>query len=457
MSPFRRNGSLLVVPQHVHLAEISLRHQAATGRRPLGPLRTWEPLPYQVPPTDDEWETWILRGGRGSGKTRPMVEYVLAHLESEGRQARVGVGAPTYGAARDVCAEGESGLITMARDRFREYNRSMGEAWHVRGGYVKFQGSEQPDRWNGPQWTLLWWDELALCRRASYDQSMFGLRLGEHPRTVVSTTPKSNKWVHELEQDPTSRVTRGSMFDNPYISAKAKAKLMKKYKGTRLEKRELYGEYQDDVEGALWRVTHFAHKVERETLPPMQCVVVGVDPNVSNRPSMDEGLEEFDHDEVGIIVGGVDYQGQGYVLADYSSFEGPSHWTHTVLRAYDEWEADYIVGEVNNGGDLVEMALAAVWHGPLLQRVGPLPYKKVWASRGKRVRAEPVVMLYDQAEVLHVHGLDELEDQMLTWTPRSAESPGRMDAAVWTLTELLLTAASEQIMSTDEHVSISPY
>lgn len=175
----------------------------------------WHPEPHQVPPTGTAWDVWMLLGGRGAGKTAAGAHYCLDTLRAEGRQARVYVGGKTVSDARDVCAEGPSGLITLAPEEFR-YNRSLGEAHHVAGGYVKFLGSEEPDRWNGPGFSLLWSDELSLWNRESWDMAMFGLREGQWPRAVVTTTPKRRAFVRELAKAPGTVVVRATTYDNLY-------------------------------------------------------------------------------------------------------------------------------------------------------------------------------------------------------------------------------------------------
>ena len=217
------------------------KYQGYTARSILGLNRdelhgVWTPYAHQIPPEGD-WRLWIMLGGRGSGKTEAGSRYVLDHLRKYGRKARVGVGAPTIQSAREVCAEGDSGLITIARDEF-DWNRSLMEARHKDGGYVKFQGAEEPARWNGPQWSLLWTDELALWKRDSYDQATFGVRLGDSPRIIATTTPKAAKWIRALEQELGTVTTHGTMYDNPALAASAVQALERRYGETRLGRQE---------------------------------------------------------------------------------------------------------------------------------------------------------------------------------------------------------------------------
>lgn len=387
------------------------RAQVAVAAAPV-----WTPLPHQVPPPG-AWATWLILAGRGAGKTAAMARYCRDHCVALGAAARIGVGAPTIADARDTCAEGKSGLITLFPQEFT-YNRSFGEARHVGGGYVKFLGSEQPSRWNGPQWTLLWWDELALCNSKSYEQSLFGLRLGDDPRCVASTTPKGAGFVQALAQAPDTVVTRATTFDNPHLAQSAVARLERTYRGTRLGRQELLAEWLDDVEGALWQR---AWLDEHRAAPDLQRIVVAVDPAATATEASDE---------TGIVVAGLGIDGAGYILADRSCRLSPDGWARRAIAAFDEFAADRVVVEVNNGGDMVTHTL---------QTVRPtLPITTVHASRGKQARAEPVAALFEQRRVWLTHAMPELTDQLTSWTPARGQSPDRLDALVWALTDLML-------------------
>lgn len=366
----------------------------------------------------------MLLAGRGSGKTRAGAEYALDHLEILGPKARVGIGAPTFAAARDVCAEGESGLITIAPDRFEYYNRSLGQARHVKGGFVQFLGAEEPKRWNGPQWTLLWADELALWDRRSWDQAQFGLRLPPRPRAVVTTTPKAEKFVRELSTLPGTIMTHATTFDNPHLAQTAVTRLTERYGGTRLGQQELEARWLLDTPGALWHHDQL-DDLRVLTTPEFVRTVVAVDPAVTS------GEES---DETGIIVAAKGVDGHGYVLGDRSCRLSPDGWAQRAVQAYHDSGAGRLVAEVNNGGDLVER---------VIRTVSPsVSYKAVHASRGKRTRAEPVAALYEQGKVHHVGGFPQLEDQMCAFTPEGYigqdNSPDHADALVWALTELMI-------------------
>ena len=379
-------------------------------------VNKWQPLPHQVPPSGD-WYVWLLLGGRGSGKTMAGTHFVLDHLRSRGRKARVGIGAPTIADARDVCAEGVTGLISLAPTEFR-YNRSMGEAHHKDGGYVKFMGSEEPARWNGPQWSLLWADELALWNEASWHQAQFGLRLGEHPRAIATTTPKNRDFVRTLSELDTTATVRATTYDNPTLSEAVQERLRQQYGGTRIGRQEILAEWLDDVPGALWQWSMIHSKPLLE-IPALERIVVAIDPaTTANKTSDDTGI---------MVVGRADTD-EYYVLADYSGKYSPDAWAGKAIDAYETHKADRIIGEVNNGGDMVEHTLRTIR--------GSLPYTAVHATRGKRIRAEPIAALYEQGKVFHAPGLNDLEEQLVSWTPDSSGSPDRLDALVGAMTEL---------------------
>jgi len=379
-------------------------------------VNQWQPLPHQIPP-EGIWDVWLLLGGRGSGKTMAGTHYVLDHLRQQGKKARVGVGAPTIADARDVCAEGVTGLINLAPTEFR-YNRSVGEARHKDGGYVKFLGSEEPARWNGPQWSLLWADELALWNEASWHQAQFGLRLGKHPKALATTTPKNRQFVRILSELPSTVTVRATTYDNPTLSDTVQERLHQQYGNTRIGRQEIYAEWLDDVPGALWQNEMIKSKPMNE-VPTLARIVVAIDPAVS--------VSEHS-DETGIIVTGKSEDDEYYVLADYSGKYSPDAWAAKAIDAYEIHQADRIIGEVNNGGDMIEHTLKTIRPN--------VPYTAVHASRGKRIRAEPIAALYEQGKVFHVGDLGFLEEQLVSWTPDSQDSPDRLDALVWGLTEL---------------------
>ena len=407
------------------------------GMTSSGKVDNWSPYPHQKPPAGD-WRLWIMLGGRGSGKTEGGSRYVLEHLRMHGANARVGVGAPTIQSAREVCAEGESGLITIARDEF-DWNRSLMEARHKDGGYVKFQGAEEPARWNGPQWTLLWADELALWKRESYDQATFGVRLGDHPRVIATTTPKAARWVRALVDEAGTVTTHGTMYDNPALARSAVEALERRYGGTRLGRQELLGEYVEEIEGALWQLDWIDNN--RRTEPPSVMQLVETDEGAVETKMLDlpriviaidpAVTANADSDETGIAVAGVGPDGDYYVLSIDGYRLPPQQWAMKALDAYDRWQADKIVAEVNNGGDMVIDTINRVCDG--LGR--SVNVEAIRASRGKTLRAEPIAALYEQGRVHHCGIFENAEDQM-TMFPVANEHDDLVDSVVYALSEL---------------------
>ena len=377
--------------------------------------------PNQIP-SDGDWRVWLLLAGRGFGKTRSAAEW-LAFEASRKRNTRWAIVAPTFADARDTCAEGVSGVVQILREygTLQDYNRSIGEIVLTNKSRIKLYSGEEPNRLRGPQFHGGWFDELASFKYAdAWDQYQFGLRLGDKPQTVVTTTPRPVKLIKELVAREGIEIVRGSTFDNAAnLAETALAEMRLRYEGTRLGRQELYGEIVDDVDGALW--THALIDQERVTeYPPLMRVVVAIDPAVTSGDQSDE---------TGIVVAGMTSDGHYYVLKDLTLRTSPERWARVAVQAFHDYKADRVIGETNNGGDMIEL---------LLRQVDPsVPYKKVTATRGKLVRAEPVAALYEQRRAHHVGLLPELEDQMCNYTPDSNTSPDRMDAMVWAMHELM--------------------
>lgn len=337
--------------------------------------------------------------------------------------------APTYADARDTCVEGESGLLRcLAHEGIEDWKRSLGELILKNGSRAKLFAAEEPDRLRGPQHHGAWCDELSSWRYDdAWDQLLFGLRLGDNPRVLVSTTPKPNPLTRRLLLDPRTVITRGSTFDNAVnLAASALDTLKAKYEGTRLGRQELYAEMLDDVPGALWTrgAIERARWDQTKPMPPMQRIVIGVDPS---------GSDGETGDSQGIIAAGKGKDGRAYVIEDGSLRAGPDEWARRVKKLYDEHGADRIVAERNFGGEMVRRVIQTVGRN--------LPVTLVTASRGKAIRAEPVAALYEQGKVSHLRPMPDLEDQMVNMTGDGfvgMGSPDRLDALVWALTELML-------------------
>lgn len=385
--------------------------------------------PEQLAPQNDDWTVWLYLAGRGAGKTRTAAEWIVSEAIQRPK-TRWAIVAPTFGDVRDTCIEGESGVLSVIRryQMLEDYNRSIGEIVLKNGSRLKGFSADKPDRFRGPQHHGAWCDELAAYRYTdAWDQLQFGLRLGEHPRVIVTTTPRPVSLIRNLvnRDDGSVSITRGSTFDNAKnLAPSALADLKLRYEGTRLGRQELYGEVIDEVDGALWTLSQIDALRVKDT-PPLMRIVVAIDPAVTSGE---------DSDETGIVVAGITSDGQYYILEDLTMRASPDKWARTAVDAYRRWQADRIVGETNNGGDMIEALLRQVDN--------TVSYKKVTATRGKLLRAEPVASIYEQGRAHHVGSFQALEDQMCNFTPESDFSPDRLDALVWAMTELMEGASS---------------
>lgn len=382
--------------------------------------------PSQLPPPGENWQSWLLLAGRGFGKTRAGAEEFVWQLLRHDNW-RGAIVAPTAADARDTCVEGESGLLAVVPPEcVQTWNRSQGEVFLKNGSSCKLFSADAPERLRGPQHHIAWCDELGAWRQGdAFDQLRFGLRLGRTPRLIVTTTPRPTPLVRDLlaREGHGVVVTRGTTFDNAaHLAPAALAELRARYDGTRLGRQELYAELIDDVPGALW--THGQLDALRvKAAPPLARIVIAIDPAVTAAAASDR---------TGIVAAGLAADGQAYVLADLSGRYAPSDWAARVAGLYESLEADLVIGEVNQGGDLVENVLRAI--------APQLPFHAVRASRGKMLRAEPVAAFYERGLVHHVGSLPALEDEMCRFAPSllAGESPDRVDALVWALSELLL-------------------
>jgi phage terminase large subunit-like protein len=382
--------------------------------------------PNQLAPAGD-WFTWLLLAGRGFGKTRVLSEFVGGEV-AQGRAGRIALVAATGADARDVMVEGESGILACAPPWHRpEYEPSRRRLTWPNGAIATTYSADEPERLRGPQHDLAACDELASWRRpVAWDNLMFGLRLGERPRCVVATTPRPVRLVRELcaREGDDVVITRGTSYENRANLAPAFLnQIVTKYEGTRLGRQELLGELLTDTPGALWTRDRL-EELRRDAAPVMSRIVVAIDPAGSA-----EG------DETGIIAAGVDEAGRGWLLADESGQYQPTDWARRAVALYHHLHADRVVAETNFGGGMVEATIRAVDPN--------VSYRAVTASRGKVARAEPVSALYEQGRVHHLGVYPELEDQLCGFTShfdrtRAGFSPGRLDALVWALTELLV-------------------
>ena len=372
----------------------------------------------------------MFLAGRGAGKTRTAAEW-LAWKAISNEGTRWAIVAPTHADARDTCVEGESGILNILKEFgvLKDYNRSISEIFLTNRSRIKLFSGEEPDRLRGPQFHGGWFDELAAFKRPdAWDQYQFGARLGQHPQTIVTTTPRPTKLIKDLVDRKGVHVVRGSTFDNAKnLAPSALAELKLRYENTRLGRQELYGEILDTVEGALW-TREMIERARVTDIPPLIRIVVAIDPAVTNNANSDE---------TGIVAAGITSDNHYYVLSDKSLKASPDAWARQAVNLYHDLGADKIIAETNNGGDMVTLLIKQVDHSA--------PVKKVTATRGKQLRAEPISSLYEQGRVHHHGYFAELETQMCEWTPISSESPDRLDALVWAITEL--NSGSSSMMS----------
>ena len=369
---------------------------------------------------DGDWSTWLILAGRGFGKTRTGAETIRIW---KNHVPIIHIVAATAADARDVMVKGESGILAISppgdRPTYEPSKRSL--TWN-NGCKALVFSAEEPDRLRGPQCYKAWADELAAWRYPeAWDQLKFGLRKGENPQCIVTTTPRPTKIIKSLSKSTRTHLTTGSTFENRQNVAKAWLdELVERYDGTTLGQQELHAKILDEVEGALWRRSMINYT--RAAPDKMRKIVVAIDPAVSTSKTSDE---------TGIATVGIGYDKLGYILDCESGRWTPNQWAMKARDKYYTFRSNMIVGESNNGGDLVESNVKAVDPS--------LPFKKVFASRGKAIRAEPIVSLYEQKKMFHVGVFSKLEDEMCTWDPAKNEfSPNNMDAMVWGASAVML-------------------
>ena len=375
---------------------------------------------------EGNWSVWAINAGRGFGKTRTGAETMRLWAQ-EIPGCRMALVARTHGDLRDVMIEGRSGLLATAPPWFRpKYESSKRRITWPNGSQATTFTSEEPDDLRGPEFHYAWCDELASWThlQESWSNLQLALRIGERSRTIVTTTPRPLKFLRSLYQDPMTRVTGGSTYDNAEnLPAAFLEEIERLYGGPSKGRQEIYAEILQEAEGALWKRKHIEQSRVEET-PDLTRIVVAIDPAVSSNEQSDE---------TGIVAVGTANIGRlqhFYVLQDVSGRYSPFEWGAAAFQCFEEQEADRIIGEVNNGGDMVESTLRTI--------APDVPYRAVHASRGKAARAEPIAALYEQGRVHHVGAFEELEDQLANWVPLSSQrSPDRLDALVWAVSELI--------------------
>lgn len=382
--------------------------------------------PDQLPPEGD-WFGWLLRSGRGAGKTRTGAEWVISRARQKGHPPIALIGQ-TKADVRDTMIElGESSILKISPPWFMPiYESSKRRLTWPNGVTATAFSGDEPDQLRGPGHGTVWIDELAKMRypQEIWDNMELGLRQGDKPQVVITTTPRPIPIIKKLIADPEIVDRAVSTFANLANLAPAFIKrIMTKYQGTRLGRQELYGEVLGDVIGALWSIG-LLEKTRVVQFPHLHRIVVAVDPHATSG-------------QTGIVVAGIarDLQGMihGYTLEDITPVEGakPAVWGQAAVTVYHKWKADIIVAEINHGGDMIENVIRNVQGGRNVS------YKTVRATRGKYTRAEPVSNLFDQNRAHHVGYFPDLEDELTSWVP-GEDSPNRLDAEVWAYTELML-------------------
>ena len=397
-------------------------------------------LPHQLPP-EGAWRTWVIMGGRGAGKTRAGAEWVRSMVEGSrpgdrGEARRVALVAETIDQAREVMVFGESGIMACSPpDRRPDWNAGRRMLCWPNGATAQLFSAHEPEALRGPQFDAVWADELAKWKRGSetWDQVQFALRLGRRPRACVTTTPRNVGVLKALLADPSTVMTHApTQANRANLADSFLAEVQRRYAGTRAGRQELDGVLVADAEGALWTAA-MLERCHAGAAPALDRIVVAVDPPVTGTKASDA---------CGIVVAGVAMQGppqdwEAWVLADRTvKAASPMEWAQAAVAAMEEFGAERMVAEVNQGGDLVQT---------VVRQVDPaVPFRAVRAMRGKVLRAEPVAALYEQGRVHHLRGMAQLEEQMGQMTIKGFEgvgSPDRVDALVWALHEVMIAPA----------------
>jgi phage terminase large subunit-like protein len=431
--------------------EISPSLAALREIEPRAPRR-WRHLarPSQIPPPGDKWLYWVIVAGRGFGKTWTGSNVLIEWATTV--RGDYAVVAPTFGDARKIATEGPSGLIVALGEDLRTYNKADYVLHLHNGSRIVLASADAPDRLRGYNLSGAWLDELSSFgpgQKDLWDQALLpALRIGRHPRMVVTTTPRRSAVVlRELLErakrgDPSVVTTRGSTYENAAnLSAAFLREMETRYAGTTTGRQELEGEMLDEVEGALVTAAliESTRVMDGELVPILRRLVVGVDPAVTINDTSDAcGI-------VAVGLGGAPMHGwQGakakvegphlYFLGDYTMRGSPRAWALRAIESAEDWAADAMVVETNQGGDLCTTMLRMV----AKENDSKLPrITSVHASHGKRVRAEPVAGVFEQHRAHIVGALPGLEDGFTSWVPGDLESPNELDAGVWAAVGLI--------------------
>jgi len=409
--------------------------------------------PHQMEPVagcfcgcDGMWLNWVIIAGRGWGKTRTGAEWIHQKI-GDGTYKLVHLVGATAQDARDIMVLGESGILGTQKPGNRvKWSPTKRRLTWENGGEALVFSADEPDRLRGLQCEAAWADEVAAWRRPeSWRQLQLGLRLGEYPRTVITTTPRPTKLIKGLltniPPEGFNHVTRGTTYDN--VSNLAQAfinEITSEMEGTRFGRQEIYAEILDEAELAFWsRELLEEVRIGKDEVPELKKIVIGVDVAVSFG---DEAAE------TGIVVCGLDHNDKAYVLSDHSKKYRPDQWAKKVSSLYHHYQEEApevrVIAEKNQGYELIRHTIAV--------EDDSVPVKLVHASQSKLTRAEPVATAYEVGKVRHVGMFPALEEQMCTWEAGDKESPDRLDALVWALTELVVgkrIVVAAQMMDND--------
>lgn len=413
--------------------------------------------PNQLEPNDPDcncgcqgkWLNWVILAGRGWGKTRTGAEWVHKGVNSGKYKLFHLVGA-TASDARDIMILGESGILATAKpDNPVKWTPTYRRLTWASGAEALVFSADEPERLRGLQCEAAWCDELASWRYPeAWKQLQLGLRLGPMPRTIVTTTPRPTQIIKKLVRDDKNHrthVTRGSTYENvSNLAAAFINEITRDMEGTRFGRQEIYAEILDEAELAYWsRDLLESCRIQKDELPPLIKIVIGVDVAVSF------GEESA---ETGIVVAGIDSQERAYVIGDHSGKYRPDQWARKVASLYHSYSEDSpevrVVAEKNQGYELIRHTI--------MVEDDTVPVKLVHASKNKLTRAEPVATAYERGRVKHLGMFPDLEEQMCTWEAGDDNSPDRLDAMVWALTELVVGRRTAVAINAIDNELIQP-
>lgn len=385
------------------------------------PGSTWDARDNQKPPSWD-WNNWLILAGRGFGKTKTGAETVKMWVDTQ-KYKRIALIGQTIDETKSVMVEGISGIIESYQKKDENYPKfepSKKKITWPNGAIAQLFGADKYDKLRGAQFDLAWIDEFAKFKypQKIYEQLMFCLRVGDLPRCIITTTPRPLEIIKNIMNNKRTAVTKGTTFDNEKnLSPSFLEYIKSQYENTEIGRQELYAELLFEEKNALWKRSIIRYK---KPTSEFTRIVIGVDPAVTYNDASDE---------TGIIIVGKCCDDTAYVLCDSSGKYHPNAWGELIVKKFHQFNADRVIAETNQGGDLVQEMIKSFDKS--------IPYTSVRASRGKFTRAEPVAALYEQHKIFHINPFVELENQMCQYLPnKTTKSPDRMDALVWAITEL---------------------